>query len=141
MRSYLFGGVAGFLGLALALASSEESQAAPKPKLPDLRIMDITYSGSTVQVRVHNQGHADTTQPCRLRVWIRGGSSKLQRFPLPLQLRYAVVPALKQGHSATLTVNFGSLSLSGKTIYAYVDSSNVIAESDETNNSASKAVP
>src|SRR5262245_4769520 len=106
MRSYMFCGVTGLLGLALALAGSEQAQAkAPPPsKLPDLLIKHIHRHDSIVKVRVRNDGEADTTKSCWLRVWaIKNGKLIGSRFVL--------VQPLKKDHSVTLKVDFGSLDL------------------------------
>jgi hypothetical protein len=131
MRSFMFCG-AGIMGLALALASASEAAPAPT-KLPDLLIRHIHRHDSIVKVRVKNDGEADTTKSCYLRVWIIK-DGKLTGS------RYVLVPPLKDGHSITLKVDFGSLSLDDSTIYARVDYFNQIKESNEANNGATKVI-
>src|SRR5262245_14321049 len=113
MRSYLFCGLGGLLGLALAVASSAPASAEPLVPAqqlqallfkPDLRIASMFQGGSRVYVLVANSGAADTTKPCLLRVW------DIQKGKLN-GVRFALVPPLKKGESRYLVVDFGNISL------------------------------
>lgn len=141
MRQFLLCGAVMALGLAMAGAAGADQPPAPKTpsdKLillrPDLRITAMINYGSTVRIRVTNSGLAAAKKASLVRVWdVKQGQL--------VGVRFAVVQPLAKGQSQWVSVSFGSASLAQSTLFARADHFNVIAESNEANNMASKAIP
>ena len=110
-----------------------------KPLLPDLTVTSVTpakasyRAGETVTISttIKNQGEADT------------GSFVVRLAPSGGSVQTRTVSGLKVGESTTLTWTFTAPVLSETEVWIITvtaDSTGVIAESDESNNSASGSV-
>ena len=110
-----------------------------KPLLPDLTVTSVTPSKAsyragetvTISTTIKNQGEADT------------GSFVVRLAPSGGSVQTRTVSGLKVGESTTLTWTFTAPVLSETEVWIITvtaDSTGVIAESDESNNSASGSV-
>src|SRR5262249_11435310 len=140
MRTLLALSAMAACGLALSAPATAQPPVpqlplkTPLPVLrPDLMIKAMVPVGPTVRICVANIGLADTTNACWLRVW----DVKQQKL---VGVRWAFTPPLKKGTSIWVSVNFAPLSLAHSTLFARVDYFNVIAESNELNNGATKVI-
>lgn len=121
----------------VALVASETTASAAAP---DLVILGASPTGpNSVVVRVRNIGNAPSG-PCRMALWVHKNSPG---FPFLGGPFFVSVPALAPGQfgSVVVTTSPGVTVMPQRLLRFYIDYGNIVAESNEANNSFTLIVP
>lgn len=127
--------------------TNTETEPDPEPTgTPDLRINrcgSVSISGTTVNIsnlQIQNSGNASTTRNSRIGIYVSSDNTIHTSDQL---MTTAVVPVLATGSSTTFNLSFTTTTIpdGSYVVGMFVDDSNVINESNESNNTCIDANP
>jgi hypothetical protein len=126
------------MAMLLIVMSRGIDADARKPEVvkdaPDLIVSQISFepASSKIRVRVINQGDT-ASSPCHLALQSLAGSGA--SLPTKQRVWTIQIPALEAGKGLSSSIDVSPLGQSNGPWKATIDRSNVVAESNETNNS------
>ena len=127
--------IAGFGILILTLSQQLEGHSLETVAAPDLVVKEIGFepqSASTIRVRVFNQGTVASSS-CHLALQSLAGADA--SLPTKQRVWTIPIPALEAGKGISNVIDVSPLAQSNGPWRATIDRSNVVAESNEGNNS------